>query len=154
VREEKKTSVVRKLVVAAVMGSAIPVMHYTGMAASTFMPAAEAPDLSHAVSVTALGVVGIAIATFMVLGLTILTVLFDRKYSARPGELEAAEKRYRLLFERSLAGVLRTALDGRILDCNEACAQMFGFASREEMMATSILERYTDLDERKDFLAQ
>jgi NO-binding membrane sensor protein with MHYT domain len=36
VREENRTSVWRKMVTAAVMGAAIPVMHYTGMAASTF----------------------------------------------------------------------------------------------------------------------
>ena len=47
-----------------------------------------------------------------------------------------AEKRYRSLFERSLAGVIRTTLDGRILECNDACARIFGFASREELMAT------------------
>ena len=154
VREEGKTRLARKIAAAAVMGSAIPVMHYTGMAASHFVPGAAMPDTSNAVSVDMLGIAGIAIGTFMVLGLTILTTLFDRKYSARTSELEVAEKRYRLLFERSLAGVLRTNLDGRILDCNEACAHIFGFASGEEMMATSIVERYDHPDERKEFLIQ
>ncbi len=31
----------------------------------------------------------------------------------------SSEERYRLLFERSLAAVCHTTLDGRVLDCNE-----------------------------------
>ena len=35
---------------------------------------------------------------------------------------QRSEERYRSLFERSLAGVYRTTVDGRILDCNDAFA--------------------------------
>jgi NO-binding membrane sensor protein with MHYT domain len=38
------------------MGVAIAGMHYTAMASSTFTPSQVASDLSHAVSITALGV--------------------------------------------------------------------------------------------------
>jgi diguanylate cyclase (GGDEF)-like protein/PAS domain S-box-containing protein len=47
-----------------------------------------------------------------------------------------AETNYRLLFERNLAAVFRVHLDGRLLDANEACARMFGYESRSEMLAT------------------
>ncbi|MCS6851416.1 MAG: PAS domain S-box protein [Gemmataceae bacterium] len=50
--------------------------------------------------------------------------------------LRASERRYRLLFERNLAGVFRAALNGRILDCNEAFARTFGFESREELLTS------------------
>ncbi len=153
-REETAANAWRKPVSAVFMGAAIPIMHYTGMAASTFSPSTVAPDLSNAVSVSTLGIMAITLVTFMVLGLAILGAIFDRRYSARTRELETAEKRYRLLFERSLAGVLRTALDGRIRDCNEACARIFGFASREEMMASHMSERYAHADDRKAFLAR
>ena len=44
-----------------VMGLAIPVMHYVGMAAVTFMPEPLNPaELKHAVSVSQLGLAGIA----------------------------------------------------------------------------------------------
>ena len=46
-------------------------------------------------------------------------------------ELEQKEKRYRDLFERNLAGVYRTDLEGRVLECNQAFARMFGFESHE-----------------------
>ena len=43
-------------------------------------------------------------------------------------QLEQAVGRYRTLIERSLAGFIRMTMDGRILDCNEACARFFGNA--------------------------
>ncbi len=52
--------------------------------------------------------------------------------------LKASEERYRMLFERNLAGVYSTTLDGRMLDLNEACARMFGYTSREEAMAHTL----------------
>jgi two-component system cell cycle sensor histidine kinase/response regulator CckA len=49
-------------------------------------------------------------------------------------ELKVSEERYRLLFERNLAGVFRSATDGRLLDCNESFARILGFASRDQAM--------------------
>ncbi|HEV2177660.1 MAG TPA: response regulator [Terriglobia bacterium] len=58
-----------------------------------------------------------------------------REEQARAGlALRTSEERYRLLYERNLAGVYSTTLDGHILDLNEACARMFGYPSREEAM--------------------
>jgi len=59
---------------------------------------------------------------------------------------------HQLLFERSLAGVLRTTVDGRILDCNDACARIFGYASRQEMLATSITDSYHNPNDRNVLL--
>ena len=154
VREDTKNNAWRKLASAGVMGAAIPVMHYTGMAAATFTASNQAPDLSHAVSISTLGIASIAVVTLVVLGIAILSSLFDRKFSAQTLELKAAEQRYRLLFERSLAGVLRTNLDGQIVDCNSACARIFGFSSREEMMETRMGERYAKPGDREAFLAR
>ncbi len=66
----------RSCVAALVMGAAIPVMHYTGMAAVTFTPStAHFHDLSNAVSVSALGTVGIVLVTLLLLGMVPLTNL-------------------------------------------------------------------------------
>jgi two-component system, cell cycle sensor histidine kinase and response regulator CckA len=153
-REEKQGMMARKIASAVVMGAAIPVMHYTGMAAASFMPMSTPPDLSHSVSITALGTVGIAMVTLVVLGIAILTSLFDRRYSAQTLELESAEQRYRMLFERSLAGIIRTSLDGPILDCNQACARILGYASREELMASPVADHYFDPEDRNTFIAK
>jgi diguanylate cyclase (GGDEF)-like protein/PAS domain S-box-containing protein len=58
--------------------------------------------------------------------------------------LRASEQRHRLLFERNLAGVYRTTIDGRILDCNDAMATILGFSSREELMEQSARDLYQD----------
>jgi two-component system sensor histidine kinase/response regulator len=133
-RRERKYSVWYKSGSAVVMGAAIPVMHYVGMAAASFSSSAVAPDLSHAVSVSWLGTVGITAVAMMVLALAVLTSVADRRFSAQTTELEASAERYRTLFERSLAGVYRTTLEGRILQCNEAFARMFGYSRAAELL--------------------
>ena len=47
--------------------------------------------------------------------------------------LRASESRYRLLFETNLAGILRTTLDGHVIECNKAFARMLGYDSSEEV---------------------
>ena len=66
--------------------------------------------------------------------------------------LQASEKRFRQLFERNLAGVYRTTLDGRILDCNDAFARIFGFLSREELFGQAAEELYFEPSHRTKFL--
>jgi two-component system sensor histidine kinase/response regulator len=58
--------------------------------------------------------------------------------------LRASEARYRQLFERNLAGVFRSTVDGRFLDCNEAFARTFGYASRQEVLARTTSDLYFD----------
>jgi PAS domain S-box-containing protein len=49
--------------------------------------------------------------------------------------LRESEERYRLLFERNLAGVFRgTLLSRHILDCNAAYARILGYDSRQEAL--------------------
>src|ERR1700730_13607457 len=71
-----------------VMGPAIPVMHYTVMAAASFSTSALPTDLSHAINISTLGTAGIATATFIVLGLALLTSLVDRRFAAQTLELQ------------------------------------------------------------------
>src|SRR6266481_835720 len=77
-----------KLAGAVVMGAAIPVMHYTGMAAASFTPSGMPADLSRAVSISTLGTAGIAAVTFIVLGLALLTSWVDRRFTAQTLELQ------------------------------------------------------------------
>lgn len=68
--------------------------------------------------------------------------------------LRASEKRYRDLFERNLAGVFRTAVDGRVLNCNDACARIFGFASRDDLLGRNAQEFYEDAGARELLLSR
>jgi two-component system, sensor histidine kinase and response regulator len=58
--------------------------------------------------------------------------------------LRASEVRYRQLFERNLAGVFRSTVKGRFLDCNEAFARTFGYALREEVLVQTTSDLYFD----------
>jgi PAS domain S-box-containing protein len=93
-RDEKRGIGQEKIAGAVVMGAAIPVMHYTGMAAASFTPSGMPSDLSHAVSISALGTAGITAVTFIVLGLALLTSWVDRRFAAQTLKLhEEKEQR-------------------------------------------------------------
>lgn len=53
-------------------------------------------------------------------------------------DLRASERRYRHLFEHNFAGVVRTSLDGRVLDCNPALVRMLGYALDDIPNAASV----------------
>ena len=86
VRDEKRTSR-RKIISALVMGSAIPLMHYTGMWAATFHAFGIAPDLTDAIGISAIGVVAISVSSFLILGVAIASSFFDRFMATRKGDL-------------------------------------------------------------------
>ena len=81
-REVTKGTALRRIGSAVVMGAAISAMHYTGMAAASFVSTAVPPDLSHAVSVSPLANNGLAIVTFLVLSAAIVTSSVDRQAEA------------------------------------------------------------------------
>ncbi|HYE93515.1 MAG TPA: GAF domain-containing protein [Terriglobales bacterium] len=68
---------------------------------------------------------------------------------ARRQAAEAAEARYRTLFEHSMAGILRTTRDGRILDVNDALVQILRYPSRDAVLRVSVNELYVDPKERE-----
>jgi len=68
--------------------------------------------------------------------------------------LRRSEQQYRLLFERNLAGVYRTTVDGRILECNDAMAHIFGYGTREELMTHTAWSLYFDDEDRQRALHQ
>ena len=88
-REETRWTVPRRLGSAIVMGLAVSAMHYTGMAAASFMPASP-PDLSNAVSVSPLANNGIVMVTLIVLLAAIVTSSVDSRASAEAQRLNQA----------------------------------------------------------------
>lgn len=67
-------------------------------------------------------------------------------------ERRRAEERYRLLFERNLAGAYVARENLQVVSCNDACAQMFGYQTREEFMKESGIIRYTSSRDRDSVL--
>jgi NO-binding membrane sensor protein with MHYT domain len=85
---------------ALLMGLAILVMHYVGMAAVSFIPTPlPASELAHAVGISQLGVAGIGLATLIVLGLVFRMPVLDRRFSLQAMKLEMSDERYRLMAE-------------------------------------------------------
>ena len=70
-RDEEHDKVL-KGVCAIIMGFAVPGMHYTGMAAVSYMPMSEPPDLSNAMDISGFANTTIIVITFVMLGAVIL----------------------------------------------------------------------------------
>jgi len=51
---------------------------------------------------------------------------------------QAAEEKYRMLFEQAQEGVFVATLEGDLLDCNDAFVTMLGYGSRDELMALDL----------------
>jgi PAS domain S-box-containing protein len=65
---------------------------------------------------------------------------------------QQTEERYRMLFERNMAGVYITAMDGRFTACNRAFSDMLGFASPDEVLSLHAAELYFNAADREEFL--
>ncbi|HET6142875.1 MAG TPA: response regulator [Candidatus Acidoferrales bacterium] len=121
-----------KTMSALVMGAAIPVMHYTGMAAASFVPSSSVrQDLSHSISISFLGVASIAIVTLIVLSIALVTSLVDRRFSLQGMQLESSEKRYRQIVESALDAFIGTDSNGTIKDWNTQAEAIFGWSHSE-----------------------
>lgn len=79
--------------------------------------------------------------------LVVASDITDRLRAERA--LQESEERYRLLFEHGFAGISRSTLDGRMLECNDALAEIFGCQSREEVLQTYATDFYFDQAERE-----
>jgi two-component system, sensor histidine kinase and response regulator len=94
VRDQTATWSWRKSRAALVMGLAIPVVHYAGMAAVRFTPAPVADaELLHAISVSDLGIASIVLVTLLILTMVFLTAALDRRFSLQAVELQLVEQR-------------------------------------------------------------
>jgi len=94
----------RKIATAVIMGSAIPLMHYTGMWAATFHPSTIPVDLSNSVGVSTVGIVTISAASFFVLGAAIASSVLDRLMALQKTYL--ASSRERELYFHTMAEAL------------------------------------------------
>jgi diguanylate cyclase (GGDEF)-like protein/PAS domain S-box-containing protein len=67
--------------------------------------------------------------------------------------LRENEERYRLLFERNLAGVFRSTLDGRILEVNDSLARIFGY-EREDLLNQTSYSLFFNREDRQRVMAR
>jgi diguanylate cyclase (GGDEF)-like protein/PAS domain S-box-containing protein len=94
----------------------------------------------------------LAMSALGLTGLCLGAVVTERRQAERA--IRESEKRYRLLFERNLAGVFRTTLAGSFVECNQATACMFGYDSPEEVMEVPVTNLYDAASDREGFLTK
>lgn len=122
-----------KVLSAVVMGAAIPVMHYTGMAAATFTLDPQGHGSStHAITVSSLSVTGVTVVTLMVLGLVMVTALAHRRFSLQALELEASRRHHQII-ETALDAFIGMDADGIVTDWNRQAERTFGWSQSEAM---------------------
>lgn len=68
--------------------------------------------------------------------------------------LKESEEKYRSLFEQSGDAVLLSTPEGRLVEINPAGVELFGYASREEMLAIETQDIYANPDQHHIFLNQ
>ena len=62
------------------------------------------------------------------------------------------KNQYDLLVRKNLAGVFRTTVQGRFVECNDAMARMLGYKDREALMVVNAGDLYAEEDARRRFL--
>jgi PAS domain S-box-containing protein len=148
-REETAATGGRKLASAILMGAAIPVMHYTGMAAATYTRTDSALELTRSVQISHLGIAAIIVVTLMILGLTILTSLVDRRFSAQSLELSLSEQRFRQLVESAQVVLWRRSVDSsQFRFVNKEARELLGYPAEQWLANCNFLFDHVHPDDR------
>src|SRR5579863_3245193 len=79
-------------------------------------------------------VVGLGAMMFSIFCFCLRLFITQKQQRQTMEALRASESRYRNLFERNMAGLYVSTLDGQILDCNQAFCDIFGY-TREELLS-------------------
>ena len=112
----------RKPASSLLMGAAIPVMHYTGMAAVTFTPMASNVDLTHSIEMTSIGTLGIVAGSLTILAIAILALFVQKTRDA----LAESEERLRLTLHSSGVAVWSWEIVSNVITADENWAIQFG----------------------------
>jgi diguanylate cyclase (GGDEF)-like protein/PAS domain S-box-containing protein len=127
------------------------------------MPAMPASIAAHAVAAAEPGwladvpLPALAAAAALLLaaaGFAIAAGRLARALGRVRADLAAIERRYRLLFEQTPAGIYRTTVGGSFRECNPALARLLGYADVTELMRDAAANLYFDPAERDLFVAR
>jgi diguanylate cyclase (GGDEF)-like protein len=99
---------------AVVIGFAIAGMHYTGMAAATFVSASDQPGGGLLIGGGAIGGVAIALITLLVSGFAVVLAFIDRRFAAQESALAATQRRLSMVVANAPVVLLAFDADGII----------------------------------------
>jgi len=110
---------------ALLMGLAIPVVHYVGMAAATFFPAPlQNSGLAHAVDISGLALAAIVLGTLSILLLVFVTAAVDRRFSLHAMELKLSQQHSLMTEEMNAAREKTRVAEGASRAKSEFLANM------------------------------
>ena len=140
-----RTSGLSRALAAGAMGLAISGMHYTAMWAAAFSnPAAPAEGThGHAgVDQTVLAL-GVASVTFLILFLSLLAAVVDRRFAhlaeREAAALRASEARFRALYRRTPLPLHSLGPDGTMVEVSDAWLALLGYR-REEVVGRPLAD--------------
>lgn len=138
-REEKTPHQTwKKILAAIIMGTAIPTMHYTGMAAACFIPMPDTlldSDLQPPENIVPL-VAAVVIGTLIILGLALLAAFFDRRISAQviyAQALQESQKSLKAILEGIQVGVLVIGDNAQVQAANRAVLDLLHLSNTAEL---------------------
>lgn len=117
---------VAKVLSAISLGAGISLVHYTGTASANFVVSAVMPDLSAAMSIPFLGVVGIAVGTLLVEGAAVATSAVDRKFAEQTLEVQTSERFRQVADTLPIVLALTNADLSEFLFVNRAYEEIWG----------------------------
>jgi diguanylate cyclase (GGDEF)-like protein len=131
---------------AVVMGFAIAGMHYTGMAAATFVSAAKVPTTGWLLSGGVLGGAAIALITLLVSGFALLLAFIDRRFAAQDSALAQSQRRLSMVVANAPVVLFAFDADGiiTITEGRDLATIRRSAASTESMIGRSFFTEYGD----------
>ena len=95
--------------------------------------------------------IGLMVSAFMLAGVATIAPLFMSLKGSEEAMRESEEK-YRSLFEESKDAVFMSTPEGKFLDINTAGVELFGYASREELLKINLdRDLYINPEDRKRY---
>jgi PAS domain S-box-containing protein len=117
----------RKFISAILLGAAIPVMHYVGMAAVILSPGeAMDVDLQHAVHLSTLGLARIVVLTLFFLTMVIVGSIIDRRISTHIRELAESRLQLQTIFDNMNDGIVVLDLQRNVVHANHTAIMLLG----------------------------
>jgi PAS domain S-box-containing protein len=118
---------------ALIMGLAIPIMHYVGMAAAGFMPLSSMNGgLAHAIDVSSFNTLSIAIVAVLILGIAFLTSFVDRRFSLQALRLKTSQSQLQTIFDNMTEGILVLDREGKTVLFNKAAVRLISIPEGPE----------------------
>lgn len=133
-----------KVLVGLLLGLAIPVMHYTGMAAVHFVPMAgmDRTQGTIAISINAVAICSVIAAPTVLLITTLITSVLDRRMTAQQREREDERQILRALIDHIPDSMYVKDTAGRFLLANKHFAQSVGFTDPQLLLGKTYEDIY------------